>query len=156
TGKGMGLETGPVARIVMIRMMQRLRHDASLECDVLRIARTGALIRTPTDGAMIDDTVVAGGKPGAIHRFAGEIADTEAHVTDDDVMRAESPGGKVCETNAVAGRGLAGHCAIGIMHGARAFEFDQAGNTKNDRARPIGFDRRAKAAGDDGFAFSGV
>src|SRR5262249_39572572 len=130
--------------------------EVALKCDVLRAARTGSFIRTPTDRAMVHDAVVGRTQAGAIHRFPGNITNSETHVADDDIMRAIGTRRKVSQANAIAGRSLAGNRAIRLAHSTWPFKANQAGYAEDDRARDISFDCSAETARDDRLAFGNV
>src|SRR5882724_10548757 len=105
---------------------------------------------------MINDAVVATAQAAAVHRLVGDITDAEAQIAEDDVVRTIGAAGKIRETDAVARRSLAGDGAIRLGDGTRAFQFDEAGNTEDDRPRPFRLHRRPKTAGDHRFALPRV
>ena len=129
----------------MTGLVQRLRNQRALQCDVFRAARTERFVEGPTDRAVVNDAVIAGGHAHAIERRAGKVAGAHADVTDDDVGRAQHAHVVFAEADAFAGRGLAGDGEIGIgfADDEPRFERDEAGD---DGARTGLFNGFAQAA----------
>src|SRR5476649_1631959 len=95
---------------------------------------------------MVNDAIVTTAEPLAVHRLVRNIADAESNVADDDIMRAVSAAGKIREADAVARRCLSRNRAIRIMHRARRFQPDDAGDAENNCARSFGFDGGAETS----------
>ena len=85
---------------------------------------------------MVDDAVIARTHACAVHCLVRKVTNPKAHETNDDIVRAKRAGGKICKTDAVAGRGLARDGAIGTVNRTGAFQLDETGNAKYNRAWP--------------------
>ena len=125
-GERVRLELGAVAGAIVRAVMQRFGNDVSLERNVLCAARTRAFIRTPTDGTMVHDAIVATAQARAVHRFVCPIANAKTDVADDDIVGGVGARAIIRETNAIARGGLSGDGAIWVMDRARFLQMDQA------------------------------
>src|SRR4029079_16471552 len=128
----------------MIRDVQRLRNDASLHGEVAALARAEPLVDAPTDRAMVEDDVIASAGAAAVLRDAALVAHPDAHVPDDDVVRARATEGVVFDADAVARCGLPGDREVRVADDQLRLQVDRATDREDDGARPRCFNRLAQ------------
>ena len=135
--------------LLMAGGIQGFRNEGALQGNVFSAARTEGFVESPTDGAMINDTLVAGGHAHAVEGGAGKIAGPDADVADDDVGGAEHAEIVFAETDAVSGSGLAsnGEVAVGFADGEFGFEGNESGDLEDDGAGAGLLDGIAQTAG---------
>src|SRR5262245_44739280 len=97
-------------------------------------------VHAPTGGTMIDDDLSLGIAADIVGTLAAlRLTAAHAEMAENDIVRVDIER-IVRETNAVAGRGLAGDGDVGIVDIKSAFELDNAGDAKDDDARTAFFD----------------
>ena len=133
----------PVATIAVIafgmaRIHQTLRGDTPLHGDVARAIDGEALVDTPADGTVVDNNVLPVHSTQSVAlvsiriRFQRLVAQTEAHVADDDVLVERD--GIVGYADAVAGCRLSGQRGVFTDTEGR-LEHDGSANVEHDGAR---------------------
>ncbi|MSU58347.1 MAG: hypothetical protein EXS35_09225 [Pedosphaera sp.] len=147
----------PVLALGMKTAVEALVNQTPLHGHV---AHTGAvqravLVHGPTDRAMIENDIVRAGNVKRAEFGARFIAQPEADVTNDDVVRFDAR--RVArDANAVARYGLAGDGEEGFAHDEDRFQKNRAGSFEKDLARTFRGDDLAQTAGDGRFAFRGI
>ena len=118
------------------RFVKGFGDQRALERDVVCATRADGFVERPTDGAMINDAIVAGGHAHAVERHAGKIAGADAKVACDDIGCAQHAEVVFAKTDAFAGRSLARDGQIGIClpDDEARFKGDEAGDIEDDGA----------------------
>ena len=121
----------------MASVVESFGDQVALERDIFSAARTEGFIKRPTDGAMVNDAIVAGGHPHAVEGHAGKISWSDAHVAHDDIRCAEHPHVVFAEAYACAGCSLSSNGEIGIRFAddEAGFERDETRHIENGGAR---------------------
>ena len=137
--KRMALNIGAVIRVVVNGIVERFADDIPLEGDIRGAAGGEALVRRPGDRAVIDNGIGAGAKPHAAGRFAVHLADTHAHITDDNILSTQRAEIVVDECDAVAGRCLSRdiHIAAVLGDAEHRFQRDHAADIEDNGARTL-------------------
>src|SRR5262249_4286350 len=114
--------------------------------DVAALAGAEALVDAPANRAVVEDDVIAAAGAAAVLRDAGLVAEADADVADDDVVRLETAEGVVLQADAVARRRLPGDRQVRVVNDQLRLQRDDAADAEDDRARSAGLDRLAQAA----------
>src|SRR5262249_13764115 len=139
-------ERVPLAGPLVLRVVgevERLRDDAPLHGEVPPLARTEPLVDTPADRAVVINDVVAAAGAGAVLRHAGFVAEPDADVSDDDVVRLQAAEGVVLDADAVARGRLPRDRQVRVADDELRLERDDAADAEDDRPRAFGLDRLA-------------
>jgi len=130
----------------MIGMIQTFTDETPLHGGVLIVIERGDFIYSPAHRAVIDYDILAANARDGIFLQLVYIAETNAKIANDNIIGGDDQW-IIFETNAIAGRGLAGDGEIAVADAKLGLQRDRAGKMKDDRSRAFGFNGRAQTAG---------
>ena len=120
-------------RIVLVAgHIQSLGNQGTLQGDIFPVARTECFVNGPTDGAMIDDAMVAARHTHTVVSLS--FTQTNTYIAHDNILSPTQSERSATDTNSFAGSRLPCHSDVRLSQRKPGLQLNDSRNGKNNRA----------------------